>query len=149
MASVKGHPFWLHLLEICKKKHESCIGKFLTIMNWTGPGAMTRAVKSWRSKYDDVIALPGELSGCDICHTGVQKKGAYVIPLQGQSWAGPQEMLVNKAFCFYKSGWFWLFVTAIVIMITILIVLYRDYKVAKTAYENMCCDDGICSSPPK
>lgn len=126
MASVPKHPFWLFLLNKCSKKHWSCVGRMFTILNWTGPGAVTRAIKKWKKdkRYvkGEIVALPKELNMCNICDHGDVKPGSWAIPLQGQSWATKEERILNGTFCFFKNFW-WIIVLVILIVIILIVTM--------------------------
>lgn len=117
MASTAKNPFWLKVLEQCKKPLPWwCVLPHFVVSHQTGLGALSRAVNAW----DQPIAmLPQEvLVPCDYCTSNhCEKPYSYTKFLKGKSWNGPDTTLMNLVSCHPE-------------IVVILLALFLAYRVA-------------------
>jgi mannosyltransferase OCH1-like enzyme len=114
MASTAKNPFWLKVLEECRKPVSYwCILPHLIISHQTGLGALSRAVNAWPHP---IATLPfNSLVPCDYCATDhCSKPFTYTKFLKGQSWNGPDTMAMNFVSCHPE-----IFVLLIVLLLSV------------------------------
>jgi mannosyltransferase OCH1-like enzyme len=115
MASTPRNPFWLRVLDECRKPVPFwCVIPHLVISHQTGLGALSRAVKAWPKP---IATLPySVLVPCDYCAADhCSKPYSYTKFLKGQSWNGIDTMTMNLVSCHPE----------ILVMILVLLVSIR------------------------
>lgn len=122
MASKANHPFWdIYIDEMMKPPPFWAIGKHFTVMNTTGPVALTRALKSAGYIYG---TLPNKLvMPCSTCEEQCFVDESYIKPLKGQSWNGWDSAFFN----FWLCNWRYV-VVIVVILLLVLILSLAIYK---------------------
>lgn len=99
------HPFWLaYLEEMCKEPGFLIrILRHVEVMHTTGPAALTRVMKAWPRKDEDIDVSSGIVVMCDMCHSGADacpySKDHVFKPLAGASWHSWDSRLINHAYC--------------------------------------------------
>jgi mannosyltransferase OCH1-like enzyme len=140
MASVPGHPFWLDVLKQCQiRPFSAYFGKMSMVLNWTGPRMITRVIKRGLTitngtgiiksvPIPGLVALPKELNMGDISEYNIIKKDALAVALEGQSWAGMGEKILNTLCIFFKKLWALLVIIVILIIVIGVILVLRHYQ---------------------
>jgi len=107
LASIPHHPFWLACIDDIARRNGHapwwCIGRHLTVMYTTGPLLINRTVKAMQLEG---ALLPIEFQPCNICVKDCFKlkpQGAYIVPLEGQSWNDKDSIIYNWLYCNWKE----------------------------------------------
>lgn len=99
MGSTPKNPFWLHVMEECRRPLESwVILPHHIVSEQTGLAALSRAAASWRLP---IAVLPHKaLVPCDYCNPDAcSKPFSYTRFLRGQSWNGIDTAIMNSIGC--------------------------------------------------
>jgi len=99
MASKAKNPFWLLVIQECRKPLDAWV--FLphhVISQETGLAALTRAVHAWNKPFALLPHL--SLVPCDYCNPDAcSKPFSYTKFLKGQSWNGIDTAIMNYVGC--------------------------------------------------
>lgn len=130
MASKKGADFWkIYFGEMCAPlPWWTIFGRHWIIMSSTGPMSLNRAFKKAQSS---VVILPSKhVMPCSVCDNVVcDADGAFLRPLEGQSWVGVDSKFYNFVICHYTEIIFVFVVIILLILLALLITwIMRKYK---------------------
>jgi hypothetical protein len=121
MASIKGHPIWKQVLQAMEEPLPWwAIGRHLRVIMSTGPGKIDAVVRSSGYTYS---ILPDKINPYNICDNcpQVEKEGAILVPLEGQSWVTWDTRLYGSWYCY---SYYWLSLLLIMILL-IGILIYK------------------------
>lgn len=129
IAKVSGHPFWMHVLQLCKP---ALPGEPRTVINSAGPGTVTRAYRTApKLVKKTVIPLPTKnFNPCSVCDRGTKcanGKNVFAVHTSAGSWHSSSDKhtnILDSMMCNWKAITVGFFITVALVVAIALAAMY-------------------------
>ncbi len=127
MASAKGAPFWLKIIEAMKKRAGARkLGRHQTIMFSTGPILVSDIAEEFPHSVQ--IVPRAIVNSCDVCQA-CQSPFGYISDQHASSWAGKDSQVLKRLYCATRDMrkipyYVWLSLMTIAVLLAMVLLLF-------------------------